>query len=136
VFLGAAPGNPLLQTVLEKTRHQFSQAASDSETVERDPMTGALTRDVGRISVLPGLAEGRKTVVLAGSWTYGTLAAARFCTDERLLRELLDFPGFAVGGTFPEYFQAVVSGDLVQGELGRIRLLAARPIKPKAEGSR
>ena len=141
VFLGATVGNPLLSAVMDDADRQCnaggaSLRAGSAVQAERDPKTGALVRDVGRIWVLPGLSEGRKVIALAGIWTFGTLAAARFSTDEKHLRELLAFPGFAVHGNFPEYFQAVVSGELVQGELGSVRLLTAHAISCGRESAK
>ncbi|HEX7361953.1 MAG TPA: hypothetical protein VF283_15800 [Bryobacteraceae bacterium] len=137
IFLGSAAGNPLLRPLNAQLDFQFRSggiAERDASAAycapERDPQSGALLSDCGLIARLPGSTPNSVIAILAGVWTYGTLAAARFTTQPEGIAALLAYPGLAQSGRLPTYFEAVVSAKLVQGEVGQIRLLTVRRFGP------
>lgn len=137
IFLGAPVGQPLLESLLGSFEFQIGGSGIQKVKLhkvdrryipQRDPKSGALLDDYGLIAVLPGETQGNMIVVLAGDWTYGTLAAAEFVTEPAGIAALLAYPGLAKSGHLPPYFEAVVRVELVQGQLGQIQLIAAQAV--------
>lgn len=139
IFLGAPVGQPLLDSLLANLDCQFREGGIERRgphgveqfyATKRDPESGALLYDYGLIAVLPSPSQDRLIVVLAGNWTYGTLAAAKFVTEPAGIATLLAYPGLTQAGHLPPYFEAVIRVELVQGQLGPIQLVAAHSIAP------
>jgi hypothetical protein len=137
IFLGSPSGHPLMSHFVSNLHYTFSDGgitdrdAGPNQTsfrTERDPATGALTRDFGIIAMMPGPGQNSRIVVLAGNWTYGTLGATRFVTDPAGVAALFAYPGMIQSGHLPDYFEAVVQCEMVQDEVGPVKLVAARPL--------
>jgi hypothetical protein len=142
VFLGSPVGHPLMDRIVRDLGLDFwgqgivvrNQPSHPPFNAERDPSTGTLLRDYGLIARLPGPGPNTRIVILAGNWTYGTLAATRFVTDPAGVAALLAYPGMTRSGKLPEYFEAVVQGEIVQEEIGTVRLMFARPLQLTSPG--
>ena len=63
------------------------------------------------ISRLPGLHAKGQILILGGTWTEGTHAAAQYVTLETHVRELLDRLRLR-NGTIPDYFQVVIVANI------------------------
>ena len=94
--------------------------------IKRDPASGALKTDYALFSVMPGIAPGRKIIMLAGLTTSGTQGAAEFATSEAQMAALL---GMMKRKTLPRYFECVLEVQVVRGlDPVAIRCVAAREI--------
>lgn len=102
--------------------------------VERDKQTQVLRTDYSLISFLPGVAPGRKIVILGGLTTIGTQAAAQFVTSAAGAGDLLARLGTAAQGSsakkFPPFFQAVLKVDIKQDEILSVHCIAAHAVHP------
>ena len=68
-----------------------------------------LTLDYAVIAQLPGFDPSRRALILAGTTTYGTQAAAEFVCRESSAAELLSRLGLRRGATLPP-FEALLAG--------------------------
>lgn len=102
--------------------------------VERDKQTQVLRTDYSLISFLPGVAPGRKIVILGGLTTIGTQAAAQFVTSAAGAGDLLARLGTAAPDSsakrFPPFFQAVLKVDIKQDEILSVHCVAAHAVHP------
>ncbi len=85
--------------------------------IERDPGSGILRTDYASVSLLPGIAPGRRILVLAGLTTSGTQAAAEAVTSAPRIDDLLKRVGTGrvPGSKWPNSFQSVWRVDLSRG---------------------
>lgn len=82
------------------------------------------------ISRLPGLHGNGEILVLAGSLTAGTLAAAQYVTSEVYTRELLRRIRMP-NGKVPPYFQAVISAKYKNWTPVELSCVAHRVLQPR-----
>jgi hypothetical protein len=136
IFLGAPSVNPILNELpqprgfgfgstnawpfLWRLRiDNFNPASGEPARfmLERDPVSGVLRTDYATISLLPGIAPGRRILVLAGLTTSGTQAAAEALTSPPLIDDLLQRVGAGPVSAkkWPESFQSVWRVDLSRG---------------------
>ena len=106
--------------------------------VERDPKTGVVQADYALISVLPGLAPGRKVIVLGGLTTLGTQGATALATSSTGVREVLMQLGLKSAAALDRrapYFQAVLKVSVMKGEVLSTHCVAARIIRSGSSAS-
>jgi hypothetical protein len=136
IFLGAPSVNPILNELppppgfgftftntgpfLWRTRiDAVKPALGEPATfvIQRDPGNGVLRTDYASVSLLPGIAPGRRILVLAGLSTSGTQAAAEAVTSASRIDDLLKRVGTgrAPGSKWPNSFQSVWRVDLSRG---------------------
>jgi hypothetical protein len=95
-------------------------------SLERDPGSGSLKTDFALFSVMPGIAPGRKIMLLAGLTTSGTQGAAEFATTESQMAALLTA---LKRKTLPPYFESVLEVQVTRGlDPVAVKCVAAREI--------
>lgn len=126
VLLGGWKYNPIIPELPFKPRFQaVSRAIVDLaspgperlayRTASKTPH-GEITEEYSLVSVYPGLSPGTRLVILEGSSTEGTLAAAEFVTRADTLRELVKRKAPLVRhGETVRPFQVVVGAKLNKG---------------------
>jgi hypothetical protein len=137
IFLGSPGVNPILNDLPQPQNFVFRPAPappvlwrSQLENVqpeagelrfyqvERDPATGVLRADYATVTLFPGIAPGRKILVLAGLTTSGTEAAAESITTLHGVTELAGKLGVANPSDpekWPEAFQTLLRVELSRG---------------------
>jgi len=93
------------------------------------PSNEILSEDYAIIGLIPGRDRGRWVLILAGTTTFGTEAAAEFVCDQNSLRELLSRLTWAKSGE-AHPFEALLHVKVAKGVPVEMRLLSVR------EGSR
>ncbi len=91
---------------------------SKAYALERDAQTRALKSDYAIVSSIPGLATGRKILILAGLTTSGTQAAAQFVTSTSGIEAMTARIGHARGehgGSWPPSFEYLLKVTLDRG---------------------
>lgn len=154
IFLGSPAVNAILYDLPQPKDFVFRSAAafpflwrshfdnlqpaageSASYALERDPSTGVLRADYASITLLPGIAPGRKILVLAGLTTSGTEAAAESLTSRHGVLELAGKLGVqnpADPKKWPEAFQSLLRAELSRGlDVIQSKPVAARVIKAR-----
>jgi len=145
IFVGAPTAHPLLREVRPGGEFEFDRAGAElglwggrilnrhprsgesaAYGVERDPATRALRADHALVSVMPGIAPGRKLAVLAGITTEGTQAAADFATSAAGLQQISAHLGERV---LASYFQVVVRVEIASGDVLRIQYVTGRAVQ-------
>ena len=88
--------------------NQHPSAGEEKEYSARfDVTTGKLMEDYALITVKPNISEGNTVMVLAGTHSEGTQAAAEYIASEDSLRYLNQRLG-QTNGTFPKYYQVLL----------------------------
>lgn len=99
--------------ILDKKRSPHQPAVY---RIARDPASGALLTDYALFSVIPGITENRKVMLLGGLTTSGTQGAADFATRSAQMGELLRaLSPQETKGNFPPHFEAVLEIHMVRG---------------------
>ena len=83
------------------------------------------TSDYAVIAHLPGFDPSRHAMILAGTTTYGTQAAAEFVCHENSVADLLTRLGVRRGATVPA-FEAMIQVRIAEGVALESRLVAVR----------
>jgi hypothetical protein len=150
IFLGSSGGNNSVLRELPSPRRFVTRGGSQKwsaqilnmapETgeapvyqVERDPATGVIKTDYAIVSVLPGIAPGRRILILGGLLTSGTAAAAAAVTEPQGIAQLASKLGVRDArnpGNWPECFESVWRVKLSRGlDVVSFHLVAARAFK-------
>lgn len=88
--------------------NQHPSAGEEREYSARfDAATGKLIEDYALITVKPNISEGNTVMVLAGTHSEGTQAAAEYIASEDSLRHLNQRLG-QTNGKFPKYYQVLL----------------------------
>ena len=90
----------------------------NSYALERDPKSRALKSDYAIVSRLPGLAPGRRIMILAGLTTSGTQAAAQFVTSASGIEAMasrMDHVQKDDAGGWPSSFEYLLKVTLNRG---------------------
>jgi len=106
--------------------------------VERDARTGIVQAAYALVSVLPGIAPGRKVIVLGGLTTLGTQGAAALATSSTGVGELLTRLGIKSPAALDRrapYFQAVLKVSVMKGEVLSTHCVAAHIIRSGSSAS-
>ncbi|MDQ2777784.1 MAG: hypothetical protein M3Y57_23155, partial [Acidobacteriota bacterium] len=158
IFLGAPSVNPILNELppppgfgfafanarpfLWRTRIKAVKPASGEPAqfvIERDPESGVLRTDYATVSLLPGIAPGRRILVLAGLTTSGTQAAAEVVTSAPRIDDLLKRVGSGrtPGSAWQNSFQSVWRVDLSRGlDVIQSTLVSTRTFEESPPGGR
>jgi hypothetical protein len=132
IFLGSPVGNEALAEMHLSQTFTFEQPKeppylwtnriNDSKHeksygIERDPQRSVIRADYALFNVLPGPANGKRIVILAGLTTSGTQGAAEFATSESGLIRLLEALGTSKseGQNFPKYFESLLRVEAAKG---------------------
>jgi hypothetical protein len=83
--------------------------------IARDPASGVLLTDYALFSIVPGITENRRVMLLGGLTTSGTQGAADFATRAAQMDELLRSLSPHNDGSFPSHFEAVLEIHMVRG---------------------
>lgn len=94
-----------------------------------DEETGKLIEDYAIITVKPGISERKTIMVLAGTHSEGTLAAAEYLTDESYLAEL-NRTLRQSDGSYPRYFQVLLKVSVDDGTPTNISVVKVRSLQP------
>jgi hypothetical protein len=126
ILLGGWKYNPIIPELPYKPRFEAVRRAIMDlgaggpeprayRTASRTPH-GEITEEYALISVYPGLTPGTRLMVLDGSSTEGTLAAAEFVTRPDMLRELVSRKApLGKAGDPVRPFQVVVGAKINKG---------------------
>jgi hypothetical protein len=150
IFLGSPFDNEVLAEMRLPQRFSFEQpthppslwrgqivdhGASSivSYGMERDSQSQVIRADYAVFDVLPGPAQGRRIVVLAGITTTGTQGAAEFATSADGLRQILALYGApqdkSGGMSFPRYFECLLRVEAEKGlEAVNVKLVAGSAV--------
>ena len=114
IFVGRPEQNPSLRMLPRLNDFNFRVHAG---IVDAHPPAGArsaynniphpYSHDSAIIAFLPGLSPGKTTLILAGTVTYGSQAAADFVCNENQVASLLDRLNVKPGGQVP-FFEALI----------------------------
>ena len=97
-----------------------------------DGENGKLIEDYAIITVKPGISERNTLMVLAGTHSEGTQAAAEYLTDENYLTDL-NQRLLQPDGTFPRYFQVLLKVSVDNGVPTNISVVTARELNSEKE---
>jgi len=104
--------------------------AASTYTMDRDPASGVLKTDYAIVSVMPGIAPGKRILVLGGLTTSGTAAAAAILTELDGVSQLANKLGVKDPQTpknWPTTFESVWRVELSRGlDVVSARVVAAR----------
>jgi len=104
--------------------------------VERDAVSGVIKTDYATVSVLPGMAPGRRILVLGGLLTSGTAAAATAVTEPESVQQLASKLGVRDAtnpANWPECFESIWRVKLSRGlDVVHTQLVAAKAFKNSA----
>lgn len=151
IFLGSPGVNPILNEVPQPQNFVYRPAKkppylwqsefanlrprageSPSYPLERDQTSGVLRADYATVTVLPGVAPGRRILVLAGLTTSGTQAAAECVTSLHGLLEMARWLGVqepANAKGWPATFEVLLRAELSRGlDVIQSRVIAVRVI--------
>ncbi len=114
IFVGRPEQNPSLRMLPRLNEFNFRYHLG---IVDSHPPPGGrsaynntphpYTHDSAIIAFLPGLSPGKTTLILAGTVTYGSQAAAEFVCNENEIASLLDRLNVKPGGKIP-FFEALI----------------------------
>jgi hypothetical protein len=93
-----------------------------------DEKTGKLIEDFAIIAVKPGISERKTVMIIAGTRSEGTQAAAEYLTDEHYLAELNQRVNRTIG-SFPKYFQILLRVTVDNGIPTNISLVRVRELR-------
>jgi hypothetical protein len=93
-----------------------------------DQETGKLTEDYALITVKPGISERRTVMIVAGTRSEGTQAAAEYLTDENYLADLNQRFRRTLGGV-PKYFQVLLRVSVDSGIPTNISVVRVRELR-------
>lgn len=154
IFLGSPAVNPILYDLPQHQNFVYRSAQtppflwrarfenvhpvtgeSPFYELERDPATGVLRADYATVTLLPGIAPGRKILVLAGLTTSGTQGAAEIVATLHGATELAGKLGVANPSdpkSWPDAFQALLRVELSRGlDVIQSRPMASRVARDK-----
>lgn len=142
VFIGSPSENLVLRELLIPQDFEFDRVPSTSEPpalaiINRAPRPGEFTQllgsptlpiaeDYAMVSVLPGLIQNRWVMLLAGTTTLGTQAAAEFVCRPQSVQELLTLAKIT---TAPVQLEAVLKVEIRGGVPVRTRIVAVHSRK-------
>lgn len=146
IFVGSAWGNVILKQIPLEGRRPFHESAILSNQVifnvspgpgeagkyeqERDPKTREIVTSYCLFSVLPGVSPGTKIIASAGMSTHASWGAINMLSTNEGIAALAK--KLQSGNSLPQYFQAVVKTNVVNGEATENRIVAARRFDPPA----
>jgi hypothetical protein len=93
-----------------------------------DDETGKLVEDYALITVKPGISERRTVMIVAGTRSEGTQAAAEYLTDENYLADLNQRFRRTLGGV-PNYFQVLLKVSVDSGIPTNISVVRVRELR-------
>jgi hypothetical protein len=96
-----------------------------------DTETGKLIEDHALITVRPNISDNKTVVVLAGTHSEGTEAAAEYVTNETYLR-ILNERLMSPATTSPRYFQALLKVAIDDGIPTRISIVTVHELRPES----
>jgi hypothetical protein len=102
--------------------------------LERDPRSQVILADYGIFAVLPGIAPGRRIVILAGITTSGTQGAVEFAISPEGMRELTEAIGVTQGRrkVLPDYFECLLRVQVIRGmEAMKVHYVRGRSLPGK-----
>lgn len=153
VFLGSTAVNPILNELTQtlgfiyrsaqkppllwhakfENVHPASGEAAFYE-LERDPATGVIRAEYATVTLMPGVAPGRKILVLSGLTTAGTQGAAESVTTLQGATELavkLGVDNPSDPKRWPDAFQVLLRVELSRGlDVIQVRTVASRVATP------
>jgi len=94
--------------------------------------TGKLIEDYAIIVVKPGISERKTVMVVAGTRSEGTEAAAEYLTDERYMADL-NQRFQRILGSFPKYFHVLLKVSVDNGIPTNISVVRARELRFSAD---
>lgn len=105
---------------------------ADTYTEIHDPKTDQFIGSHVLVSVLPGATPETRIISSAGLGTQATYSGIDMLTSASGMNELLRRLDPKSGRTLPEFFQAVIRIDIIQGEPANPRIVVARPVDAKS----
>jgi hypothetical protein len=90
--------------------------------------TGKLIEDYALIVVKPGISERKTVMVVAGTRSEGTQAAAEYLTDEHYMADL-NQRFLRILGSFPKYFHVLLKVSVDNGIPTNISVIRARELR-------
>lgn len=132
IFIGSVAENPSLRVLPDVMNFSLTSGDGWAGIVNRQPKPGELalyarpehplTRDYAILALLPGLQQGRKTLVFSGLMTMGTQAAVEFTCHPEGVQQILRVAQAPDGSVRP--FEAVLETTLGGGVPLETRLVA------------
>ena len=119
-FINSASATLIGQHLSSRDEQEFS--------AKYDERTGKLVEDYAIITVKPGMSEKHTMMVLAGTHSEGTQAAAEYLTDEGHLADL-NRRLIRSEGDFPKYFQVLLKISVNNGLPTEISVVDARDLQ-------
>ncbi len=108
---------------------------ASSYQMDRDPVSGVLRTDYAVVSVLPGIAPGKRILLLGGLTTSGTAAAAASVTEADGIAQLAKKLGVhdpQQPANWPANFESVWQVELSRGlDVVSYHVVAAKAFKPQ-----
>jgi len=145
VLLGGPDDNAVVRQLAPLLEFNFKQSAAEPKPmggaiVNEHPLAGEsreyfasktwpLQQDYAMIALIPGFMPGRRVLLLEGTTTFGTQAAAEFVCQEHSLAELLSRLGGPQNAPVPD-FEALLSIEVhdefpIDSKLVSVRLRKA-----------
>jgi hypothetical protein len=90
--------------------------------------TGMLIEDYAIIVVKPGISERKTVMIVAGTRSEGTQAAAEYLTDEHYMADL-NQRFQRILGSFPKYFHVLLKVSVDNGIPTNISVIRARELR-------